>query len=111
MAIETTMPVEVRIDRITHSGGQTTAFASLTLDRSFAVHGVRIVEKDKKVSVRMPFRSYKSEEEQKYVDIFHPVTAEARATLTAAVTDAFYLALDEELSALEKKETNPNGGL
>ena len=111
MANETIMPVAVRIDRITHFAGQTTAFASLTLNGTFAVHGVRIVEKDKKVSVRMPFRSYKSEEEQKYVDIFHPVTAEARAALTAAVTDAFYLALDEELSALEKKETNPNGGL
>lgn len=101
-----TAPVDisVRIDSLRHDGSQTTAFASVTLNEAFAVHGIRIVEKDKKLTIRMPYRSYQSNGEKKYVDLFHPILKSSRAALFAALTEAFEQAVDEEIAALEKEE-------
>jgi DNA-binding cell septation regulator SpoVG len=55
------------------------AAASLNIG-GFAVHGIRVFEKDDQLWVSMPQNSYKNANgEVKYDDVFHPVTAEARS--------------------------------
>ena len=54
-----------------------------------------------KVIVNMPFRSYKANGETKYVDTFHPITAEARNELYDAVKEAYEQALEERMADLE----------
>ena len=49
----------------------------------------------------MPFRSYKANGETKYVDTFHPITAEARNELYDAVKEAYEQALEERMADLE----------
>ena len=90
--------IQVRIDKLMVGEDSAKAFASVTIGGAFAVHDIRITEKDNKVTVGMPFRSYKSGSETRYVDTFHPITAEARAALVAAVTQAYEAALEQELA-------------
>ena len=76
-----TLDIKARIDKLMDGDGATKAYASVTIGGAFAVHDIRITEKDDKVMVNMPFRSYKANGETKYVDTFHPITAEARSLL------------------------------
>ena len=93
--------IQVRIDRLMMGEDSAKAFASATIGGAFAVHDIRITEKDNKVTVGMPFRSYKSDGETKYVDTFHPITAEARNELYDAVKEAYEQALEERMADLE----------
>ena len=68
----TPVDIQVRIDKLLDSDSSTKAFASATIGNAFAVHDIRITEKDDKVIVNMPFRSYKSGGETKYVDTSTP---------------------------------------
>ena len=70
------------------------AFASVTLDGYFAVHGVKVCEGEKGLFVSMPSTSYTSNCETKYRDTFHPITKGSREALTQAVLDKY----DEALS-------------
>ena len=71
------------------------AFASVTLDGYFAVHGVKVCEGEKGLFVSMPSTSYtNSSGETKYRDTFHPITKGSREALTQAVLDKY----DEALS-------------
>jgi len=70
------------------------AFASVTLDGYFAVHGVKVCEGEKGLFVSMPSTSYTSNGETKYRDTFHPITKGSREALTQAVLDKY----DEALS-------------
>lgn len=93
--------IQARIDRLVDGDGTTKAFASVTIGNAFAVHDIRVIEKDDKLMVNMPFRSYKSKEETKYMDVFHPITAEARTQLMDAVKDTYGQALEEKMAELE----------
>lgn len=70
------------------------AFASVTLDGYFAVHGVKVCDGEKGLFISMPSTSYTSNGETKYRDTFHPITKGARDALTQAVLDKY----DESLS-------------
>ena len=93
--------IKVKIDKLLDGDSSTKAFASATIGGAFAVHDIRITEKDDKVMVNMPFRSYKSGGETKYVDTFHPITTEAHNQLYDAVKDAYEQALEERMADLE----------
>lgn len=93
--------IRAKIDRLMDGEGSTKAYASVTIADAFAVHDIRITEKDDKISVRMPFRSYKSGSETKYVDTFHAITAEARTNMVNAVTEAYEQALEQHMAELE----------
>lgn len=92
------MDIRVKIDRLADGSGPTKAFASVTLGGAFAVHDLRIIEKGDELMVGMPFRSYKSGGETKYVDTFHAITAQARTQLIDAVTEAYEQALEQKES-------------
>ena len=93
--------IKVKIDKLLDGDSSTKAFASATIGNAFAVHDIRITEKDDKVIVNMPFRSYKANGETKYVDTFHPITAESRNQLYDAVKEAYEQALEERMADLE----------
>lgn len=100
---QTKNPIDIRvkIDKLLDGDSSTKAFASATIGNAFAVHDIRITEKDDKVIVNMPFRSYKANGETKYVDTFHPITAEARNQLYDAVKEAYEQAQEERMADLE----------
>ena len=93
--------IKVKIDKLLDGDSSTKAFASATIGNAFAVHDIRITEKDDKVMVNMPFRSYKAGNDTKYVDTFHPITAESRNQLYDAVKEAYEQALEERMADLE----------
>lgn len=102
------------------------AFASVTIDGMFAVHGLRVMESQKGRFVNMPSTSYKdSNGETKYNDTFHAITKAARNVLNQAVLNAYDLKLqqvqqteieventpDEEMSDEPADEPEPEMGL
>lgn len=76
---------DVRLRRI-QPEGRMRAYASVTLDGEFVVHEMRIIDGPKGLFVAMPSRRAASGE---YRDIAHPITAEARQAIQAAVLQAF----------------------
>ena len=76
------------------------AAASLNIG-GFAVHGIRVFEKDDQLWVSMPQNSYKNANgEVKYDDVFHPVPAEARKELHSAVLAEYQQALENSQAAV-----------
>lgn len=70
------------------------AFASLTINDSFAVYGVKVIEKeDGELFVAMPSRSYEvskgKKKEIKFSDICFPCTKLARKIINDAVLSAY----------------------
>lgn len=94
--------LHVRIDRIVPGDGQTKAYASVTLGDAFAVHDIRITDKNNRIMVGMPFRTYKQNGEIKYTDTFHPISEASRGYLIARVTEAYEAALKQQ-AELEKE--------
>jgi stage V sporulation protein G len=78
---------DVRIFRII-GGGRVKAYANVTLGGEFAVHGIRVMEReDGSLWVSMPRQ--KSASDGTWRDVFHPITSEARERLHRAVLDAY----------------------
>lgn len=76
------------------------AFASVSLDGCFAVHGLRVMDSKKGLFVNMPSNSYKDKDgKMQYSDIFHAVTKGAREALTNAVLTAYKLAIAQSQQA------------
>lgn len=73
------------------NAGNLKAFATATIEDAYAIHGIRVVQPEgKDVFVAMPSRKTTNDEGQEvYVDIFHPVTSEARQELVDAVLTAY----------------------
>ena len=95
-----TPSISVRIDRLnSYEGSSTRAFASANIGGAFAIHGIRVIDSQKGLFVAMPQNSYTAEDgETKYRDLFHPITAEARAELNDKVMEAYEQKLEEEQS-------------
>ena len=81
--------IEVAIDHITGDGAKIKAYATVTFDGSFQVHGIRLAESKKGLNNFMPQRVYEKDGKKLYSDVFHPVTGGARAMLKEAVIDAY----------------------
>ena len=71
------------------------AFASVTLDGYFAVHGIKVCEGENGLFVSMPSTSYTSNGETKYRDTFHPITKGAREALNQEVLDKYEAAISQ----------------
>lgn len=82
---------EVRIYKTRGAKAQK-AFAAVTLDNEFVVHGIRVMENEKGLWIRFPSRKDASGE---FRDVFHPITREAREKITKAVIDAYDKAMTE----------------
>ncbi len=75
------------------------AYASVTIDGMFAVHGLRVMETEKGRFVNMPSTSYTDRDGNKqYSDIFHAVTKSARNALNQAVLNAYDVKLQRDVN-------------
>ena len=71
--------------------------ATITLDDEFAVHNIGIVESENgEMFLAMPDRRSRN---GNYVDVFHPISREARDQLQAEVLEAFQKFEEEEKEA------------
>lgn len=76
---------DIRI-KLINTDGALKGLASITLEDSFAVHGIRIFQKTDELYIVMPG---KKASDGTYKDIVHPVNRETRAAVTAAVLKAY----------------------
>ena len=64
--------------------GKTLAFANVTIMNQFVVKNLRVVKGDKRIFIGMPSNKKKTGE---YVDVFFPITQEARDKITDLIVD------------------------
>lgn len=85
------------------------AFASVTMDGMFAVHGIKICESEKGRFVAMPSTQYTDRDGNKqYSDIFHAVTKSARNALNQAVLNAYDIKLQQVQATEIEVENTPD---
>jgi stage V sporulation protein G len=96
------MTFETRIKKFFHETDKNKATVSITIDGSYAVHGIKILEAASGLAVVMPNRKFS----HRYYDTFHPVNAEARAKLVNVIMTAYHEAVKQtdEASMAESKE-------
>ena len=85
--------MDVTIDHIAKDGGKLKAFATVTFDGMFRVHGIRLAESKQGLNIFMPQKAFNKNGKTLYTDVFHPITAGARTVLKEAVIDAYKKAL------------------
>lgn len=80
--------------------GNLKAYATVTLDDSYVIHGLKVLEGENGLWVSMPAtRTRKGD----FKDIFHPITKEARSALVDTVL-AKYEELAQESSQSESQD-------
>lgn len=81
------MKIEARISLLADSTSNVKAMASITLEDSFVVTGIRVVEsRNGDMFTAMPSRKTANGE---FKDICFPITAEARASINEAILNAY----------------------
>ena len=78
---------------VSQDGGKLKAVASLTIDKCFAVHDIKIVSGEGGDFVAMPSRKTPDGD---YKDIVHPINSETRELFKQTVLDAYKKALEEQ---------------
>ena len=76
---------DVRIRRV-EKEGKMKAVVSITIDNSFAVHDIKIVEGPDNYFVSMPSRRTKN---GSFRDTAHPINAEARTQIVETILNAY----------------------
>lgn len=102
------MKVKATINRIMdNADSMIKAYASVSFDGAFAVHGIRVCENEKGRFVSMPSSSYKDRNgETKYNEIFHPISKGAREALNQSVLNAYDYKLQQmQATEIEIEET------
>jgi len=89
------MNIQVKIVKTFPQTEKLKAIVNLTIDDSFAVHGIKILDSEKGLFVAMP--NIKSGEKRK--DIFHPINQESREKLIAVIFAEYHAQLQETESA------------
>ena len=79
------MHFDVRIRKTIPETDKVRANVSVTIDGSYAVHGIKILETANELAVVMPNKKIG----EKYYDTFHPINAESRAKLVDAIMLAY----------------------
>ncbi len=97
------MKYDVKISKL-RNDGPIKAFASVNLDKEFAITGLKVMEGSKGVFVAMP--SYKTNKGD-YQDIFFPITKESRQALNDAVLNAYQMEIDRTPEYREVQEEHP----
>lgn len=102
------MKVKAAINKIVDKPESTVkAYASVSFDGAFAVHGIKVCENEKGRFVSMPSMPYKDRNgETKYSDIFHSISKGAREALNRSVLNAYDLKLHQtQTTEIEIEET------
>lgn len=77
---------EVRIRLLDYKDSNLKAYANMTFDDCFVVHGIRVIQGEKGLFIAMPRRKKRDGTSE---DIVHPVTREARALIEQRVLEAY----------------------
>ena len=104
------LSVSAKIDRmIDRENATVKAYASVNIGGEFVIKDIAVVDGQKGMFARMPFRSYKTNSgETKYSDIAFALTDEARQSLNEAVLTAYKAELAQsEEQELDDPEDEP----
>ena len=83
---------EVRIHLLDPCNTNLLAYANVTFDDCFVVHGIKVIQGEKGLFVGMPRRK---KQDGKSQDIAHPVNTETRRYLQQKVVEAYEEALQQ----------------
>lgn len=87
------------------------AYASITLDDAFVVHGLSIINGREGLFVSMPQQSYvDSEGEKKYSDTAFPLSKDLRDSISSVVIKAYRQKIRENAAENTATNTAPNYG-
>ncbi len=108
-ATKSKIPVSAKIDRMIERENATVkAYASVNLGGEFVIKDIAIVDGQKGMFARMPFRSYKGANgDTKYSDIAFALTDSARQSVQDAVLGAYREALEETEEELPDEDESP----
>ena len=108
-AEKTKLPLTAKIDRMIERENATVkAYASVNIGGAFVIKDIAVVDGQKGMFARMPFRSYKnSSGETKYSDIAFALTDEARQSLNDAVLSAYKAELAQDEDELPGENESP----
>ena len=88
------MNVKAKVNLLNDSTSNVKALASITIEDSFVVTGIRVIESQKGIFFSaMPSRKTPSGE---YKDICFPITAEARAKINDEILKEYYKKVGEK---------------
>ncbi|MDP0493644.1 MAG: septation regulator SpoVG [Fusobacterium sp. JB021] len=71
------------------------AYADLTFDESFVIHGLKIIDGQKGMFVAMPSRKMPDGE---YKDVAHPITLDLRKEITDSVIEKYKEVKESEVN-------------
>lgn len=102
-------PLTAKIDRMIERENATVkAYASVNLGGEFVIKDIAVVDGQKGMFARMPFRSYKGANgDTKYSDIAFALTDSARQSINDAVLGAYREALEETEDELPDENESP----
>lgn len=108
-ATKSKIPVSAKIDRmIDRENATVKAYASVNLGGEFVIKDIAVVDGQKGMFARMPFRSYKGANgDTKYSDIAFALTDSARQSVQDAVLGAYREALEETEDELPYEDESP----
>ena len=86
--------IRIRIGRQTENIERLKAYADITFDESFVVHGLKIIDGQNGLFVAMPSRRMPNGE---FKDIVHPIKPELLAEITKVILEKF----EQEKAAIE----------
>lgn len=83
---------EVRIHLIGREDSDLKAYANITFDDCFVIHGIRVIQGEKGIFIAMPRRRRNDGSSQ---DIAHPINNETRRLIETRVIEAYQHALKQ----------------
>lgn len=86
--------------RLIQKEGRVRAIAAVTLNDSFVVHDIRVIEGNEGLFVAMPSRRLQNGE---FRDIAHPINAETRKAFEEAILKQYEIAVTEAANAPEEE--------
>lgn len=89
---------DIRVRKVNSVGGKMKAVVSITIDDSFVVHDIKVIEGQEKLFIAMPSRKTPDGE---FKDIAHPINASTREELEAKILAEYEKAMAEESSIEE----------
>lgn len=87
---------DIRIREVKNHEGKLRAVASITIDECFAVHDIKIFEREDGYAIAMPSRKTA---DGKYKDIAHPLNSETRERLQQAILQVYHARMTENSQA------------
>ena len=89
--------VAARIDRLNNDDSKTKAYATLTINDAFAIHGVRLIQGKNGLFASMPSRAVTNEQgETEYVPFANPITKEASDAVRTCLVNAYNEAVEAQ---------------